>query len=185
MEYIKIEIIKEKLKKDLLPKRYEHTMRTVLKAVELAIDTEADINTVFCAALLHDCAKYKTPDANDEALLNDFIEFQPIFHAPYGAIIAQREYGITDEKVLNAIRYHSTGRKNMSIEEMIVCLADAIEDGREYPNLDIIRKNTHSSIKKGLLTYLRNVVNYETSRGNKIHHLTLEAIEDLEKTEEI
>lgn len=185
MEYIKIEIIKEKLKKDLLPKRYEHTMRTVLKAIELSVGTDADINTVFCAALLHDCAKYKTPDSSDEEKLNDFLEYKAIVHAPFGAIIAEREYGITDEKVLNAIRFHSTGRRNMTIEEMIVCLADAIEDGRDYPNLDIIRKNTYISIKKGLLTYLKNVVDYETSRGNKIHHLTIEAIDDLEKTEEI
>ncbi len=185
MDYIKIEIVKEKLKKDLLPKRYEHTMRTVLKAMELASGTNADKDVVFTAALLHDCAKYKTPSKDEEKLLGDFVEYMPILHAPFGAIVAEKEYGIKDEAILNAIKYHSTGRFGMSIEEMIVCLADAIEDGREYPNLDAIKDAAKISIEKGLLKYLKNVVEYEKGRGNSIHHLTYEAINFLEITEEV
>ncbi len=176
MDYTKIEQIKEKLKAELKPQRYEHTMHTVLKAMELAVGTEADMKKVFIASLLHDCAKYRTPNEEQKKQLTDFLQCKAIIHAPFGAIIAKEEYGIADETILNAIKYHSTGRREMSVEEMIVCLADAIEDSRDYPNLENIRNATKISMKHGLLECLSGVVRFETSKGNKIHHLTLETI---------
>ena len=112
----------------------------------------------------------------------DFLDCEAIIHAPFGAIIAKEEYGITDETILNAIKYHTTGRREMSIEEIIVCLADAIEDLRDYPNLNNIKKATEKGLKNGLLVCLQGVVKYETEKGNKIHHLTLEAIEWLKES---
>lgn len=181
MDYIKICQFKEKLKKELKPQRYDHTMSTVLKAMELCQGTNANRDTVYIAALLHDCAKYRFPDDEQVKKLKDFLFCEAIIHAPLGAIIANEEYGITDKKVLNAIKYHSTGRKNMSLEEMIVCLADAIEDSRNYPNLENINNETKKSIKHGLLCCLQGVKEYETQKGNKIHHLTLEAIDWLKE----
>ncbi len=181
MDYTKIEIFKEKLKKDLKPQRYEHTLSTVLKALELSIGTDADKEKVFVAALLHDCAKYKIPNDAQKELLKDFLDCEPIIHAPFGAIIAKEEYGITDETILNAIKYHSTGRRGMTTEEIIVCLADAIEDLRDYPNLENIKKATEEGLKYGLLESLLGVVEFETGKGNKIHYLTLEAIEWLKE----
>ena len=181
MDYTQIEKIKEKLKKDLNPQRYEHTLRTVLKAMELGVGSKADKEVVFIAALLHDCAKYKIPSERQKSALSDFVDFEPIIHAPFGAIVAQEEYGISDERILNAIKYHTTGRAGMTIEEMIVFLADAIEDGREYPNLVNIKENTKKSIKHGVLTSLEGVVSFESSKGTVIHHLTLEAIRDIKE----
>lgn len=182
MDYTKIEFFKEKLKKDLKPQRYEHTLSTVLKAMELSVGTDADKEKVFIAALLHDCAKYKTPNEVQKGFLEDFLECAPIIHAPFGAIIAKEEYGIDDEIILNAIKYHSTGRRGMSTEEIIVCLADAIEDLRDYPNLESIRKATRKGLKYGLLESLSGVVAFESGKGNKIHHLTIEAIEWLKES---
>ncbi len=181
MDYIKVELIKEKLKKDLKPQRYEHTLRTVLKAMELSMGTAADKEVVFYASLLHDCAKYKKPNESQKKHLEDFADCEPIIHAPLGAIVAQEEYGICDERILNAIKYHSTGRAKMTIEEMIVFLADALEDGRDYPNLGNIKKSTETSLKAGVLTSLEGVFRYESEKGNKVHHLTLEAIEDIKE----
>ena len=182
MDYTKIMFFKEKLKKDLKPQRYAHTLSTVLKAMELSVGTDADKEKVFIAALLHDCAKYKTPDEKQKEFLKDFLDCTQIIHAPFGAIIAKEEYGICDETILNAIKYHSTGRRKMTIEEIIVCLADAIEDLRDYPNLDNIKKATHKGLKYGLLESLSGVVRFETEKGNKIHHLTIEAIEWLKES---
>lgn len=176
MDYIKICEFKEKLKRELKPQRYEHTMSTVLKAMELCQGTKADRDKVYIASLLHDCAKYRFPDEEQRKILKDFIDFEPIIHGPLGAIIAKEEYGITDKKILNAIKYHSTGRPNMTIEEKIVCLADAIEDSRNYPNLENIKNETKKSIEHGLICSLSGVVDYETSKGNKIHHLTIETL---------
>ncbi len=179
MNYTKIEEYKEKLKKDLKPERYQHTMSTVIKAMELSVGTDADKEVVFIAALLHDCAKYKTPTSAQKEELTGFLDCPPIIHAPFGAIIAREEYGITDERILNAVKYHTTGRKGMSIEEMIVCLADAIEDSRNYPNLENVKNAAKQGIIEGMIAYLSGVIKYEASKGNSIHHLTLEALEDL------
>ena len=181
MDYIKIEEFKQKLKIDLKPQRYQHTLFTIIKAMELAVGTSADKDVVFIAALLHDCAKYKTPNESQLSDLKDFVECPAIVHATFGALIAEEEYGITDKRILEAIKYHSTGRREMSIEEMIVCLADAIEDSRDYPNLENIRNATKKGIKYGLLESLSGVVKYESEKGNKIHHLTSEAIEWLKE----
>ncbi len=187
MDYTKIETIKQKLKNILDEKRYAHTLRTVNMAMELCMGTNADKEKVFLAALLHDCAKpYASIDEYNplvpnkkiwEEELKEYMPFPKILHGPLGVLVARCEYGINDETVLNAIKYHSTGRPGMSIEEKIVFLADAIEDGREYPNVENIRRKTRISIDQGILESLRGIEKCE----KEIHHLTHETIEYLEK----
>lgn len=181
MNYTKISRFKEKLKNDLKPQRYQHTINTVLKAMELSVGEDVDKEIVFVASLLHDCAKYKTPNEEQKKELSDFIDCPPVIHAPFGAIIARDEYGITDERILNTIKYHTTGRGGMTKEEMIVCLADAIEDGRDYSGLERVREEAEQGIIEGMIANLSNVIEYETKKGNTVHHLTLEALEDLKK----
>ncbi len=176
MDYTQIELFKEKLKRELKKERYEHTLRTVLTAMELASGTDADRDKVFVASLLHDCAKYRTPTQKQKEEIKEFDGFDKIIHAPLGAIIARDEYGISDETVLNGIKYHTTGRKNMSTEEKIVCLADAIEDGRDYNGVENIRNRAKISVDEGLIAYFENVIGYE--KGG-IHYLTAEALEDI------
>lgn len=179
MDYIQIENIKQQLKKSLPEKTYLHTLRTAQKAIELCKCTDANQDVVLLSALLHDCAKKDVPTKEQLAKLADFAEYPKVIHAPLGSFKAKKEYGITDKKILDCIYYHTTGRPEMSIEEMIVFLADAIEDGRDYPGLDKIRKKAEISIKLGVLQSLENVVEFETANGNKIHHLTIETINDL------
>lgn len=179
MDYTKIDDIKQKLKESLPERTYLHTLRTVDKAMELCGDTSANKDVVFFAALLHDCAKKDIPTEKQLIELADFAEYPKVIHAPLGAAKANEEYGITDKRVIDCIYYHTTGRPNMSIEEMIVFLADAIEDGRDYPGVDEIREQTKISIKSGVLKSLEGVVKHETLNGNKIHHLTIETINDL------
>lgn len=179
MDYTKIENIKQKLKQTLPERTYLHTLRTVDKAMELCKQTDADADVVFMAALLHDCAKKDVPTEQQLVKFADFADFSKVIHAPLGADKARREFGITDKKIIDCIFYHTTGKAKMSIEEMIVFLADAIEDGRDYPGLEEIREEAKLSIKAGVLQSLENVVKFESANGNKLHHLTLEAIKDL------
>lgn len=174
MDYTEIEGFKAKLKNELKPERYQHTLRTVLTAQELCFGTAADREKVFVAALLHDCAKYKSPTSEQKKMLDGFLGYDKIIHAPLGVLVAKEEYGITDETVLNAIKYHTTGRENMTAEEKIVCLADAIEDGREYPGVENIRAAAKKSVDDGLVAYFENVISFEG--GENIHRLTLDAL---------
>jgi hydrolase, HD family len=176
MNYIRIEEIKKELKKNLPEKTYLHTLRTVNMAMELCVDTAADRNVVFLAALLHDCAKKTKPNSEQLLELDDFAGYEKVIHAPLGAVIARQKYGIQEERVLNAIRYHTTGRPQMNLEEQIVFLADAIEDERDYPGVEQIREKTKLSIADGVLESLRGTVQFETGNGSRLHPLTLQAI---------
>lgn len=139
--------IKEKLKNCLSEERYCHTLGTADCAVELAKKYGVDEKKAYLAGLLHDCAKCKT---NDELLKIikenlkdiDICELQnyKTLHAPVGAYFAQTEYGIEDKEILDAIRYHTIGRVNMSFFEKVIFLADKIETNtREKKYTDGIR----------------------------------------------
>ncbi len=180
-DYIKINAFKQKLKETLTEKRYQHTLRTLQKAMELSMCLECDREAVFWAALLHDCAKYTVPTEKQKAQLGDFAGYDKIIHAPLGAIVAREEYGISDERILNAIKYHTTGRANMTNEDKIVFLADAIEDGREYPNVERIRKETEKSIDDGIIASLEGVLEFEKNEQSGIHYLTKEALDYLKE----
>ena len=56
-----------------------------------------------------------------------------LWHGPVGAIIARNEFGIEDEDILNAIRFHTTGRAGMSTLEKLIYVSDMIEPGRNFP----------------------------------------------------
>lgn len=121
----------QKVKELMTNCRYVHTVNTAVMAKEIAKTLkDADENKIVIAALLHDCAKCLTPqemidiDANISALP------QPIRHGHIGAILAEKQFLVTDKDILNAIRYHSTGRPKMSLMEKIIYVADAIEEGR-------------------------------------------------------
>ncbi len=185
MNYTEIEAIKDKLKAALPEKTYLHSLRTVCMAMELSLGSTADRDVVFLASLLHDCAKKRMPDERHLAELRDFIGYDSVIHAPLGAMIAKEEYGIRDARVLDAIRYHTTGKAKMTIEEKIVFLADAIEDGRDYPEVAYIREQTKCSLDNGVLASLKSTVNFVESKGNAVHPLTIEAMDYLKNEREM
>lgn len=125
-----IEEIKEKLKNCLNEERYWHSIGTMEMAEELAERFGCDIEKAKIAGLLHDCAKCLTNDELKEYYA-DFEEFEKIspktWHAPAGAIIAKRDWNITDDEILSAIRWHTIGKKDMTDFEKIIFLADKIE----------------------------------------------------------
>lgn len=125
-----IEIIKEKLKACLSYERYIHSLGTMEKAMELAAEFGCDVDKAQVAGLLHDCAKCM-PNEELEKFKYNFEECEKLssktWHAPVGAYIAQRDYGVVDEEILSSIRWHTIGKKNMTDFEKIIFLADKIE----------------------------------------------------------
>ncbi len=126
-----IEQIKEKLKICLSAERYEHSIGTMEKAIELAKCFGENVQKAEIAGLLHDCAKCLTKEELKK-YTKIFDECEKLssktWHAPVGAILAKEIYAIEDEQILSAIRWHTIGKKNMSDFEKIIFLADKIED---------------------------------------------------------
>ncbi|MEG1706467.1 MAG: nicotinate (nicotinamide) nucleotide adenylyltransferase, partial [Clostridia bacterium] len=129
-----------KLKTMLTPKRYMHSYYVTKKGLEIC--EEQDREKVFIACALHDCAKYidkKDYSKYNYANVNNLPD--NIVHAELGAYVAQKDFGISDIDILNAIRYHTTGRVAMSRLEMTVFVADKIEDNRPFETLSYNKGN--------------------------------------------
>ena len=122
----------DKLRHYLKEERFNHTFYVVKRGLEICKETER--NEVFTACLLHDCAKYVTPDDYSKYGFVPQTDMpESVIHSFLGAAVARRDFGVTDEHILDAIAYHTTGRPNMSRLDKIVYVADKTEDTRPYP----------------------------------------------------
>ncbi|MDO4289379.1 MAG: nicotinate-nucleotide adenylyltransferase [Eubacterium sp.] len=181
-----IDEMKARLQKNLKPKRYEHTLNVADCALALCDRYPCDKEQAYLAALLHDCAKNYTPEALLAAAekynldVDDVTQREPqLLHGPVGAAVARDEYGVTDEAVLGAIRYHTTGRAGMSRLEKIIYLADFIEPGRDYPGVDKLRELAFEDLDKAMIQALTNTIRYITNIRGLIHQETVIARNDL------
>lgn len=168
--------VDEKLKILLTKKRYMHIKGVVDKAVILAKRYGEDIDKCKLAAILHDYAKQFSYDEIEEYIKNNNlavdeleINSRELIHSKIASKIAQNEYNITDEDVLNAISFHTTGRVGMSMLEKIIFVADSIEEGRKYPGVDSIRELSLIDIDRAILCILNNTISYLLNSGLKIH----------------
>jgi predicted HD superfamily hydrolase involved in NAD metabolism len=96
-----------------------------------------------------------------------------LWHAPVGAEVARERFGITDEEILNAIRYHTSGRPGMSKLEKIIFLADYIEPGRRFPGVDEVRETARRDLERAVLMAMDNTIRFLLERGQKVYPLTL------------
>ncbi len=169
---------KDKLKKDIGEKRFKHVIR--VKDMALKLNTNIDVEKIKTAALLHDCAKYneeyffekykKYCDFSDE-----IIENKSILHSFLGPIVAKYEYGVYDEEILNAIKYHTTGRENMTDFEKIIFLADACEEKRDYEGVEKLRALAFKNLDDAVLFSLDATIKSLVDRKMLIFPLTIKA----------
>lgn len=144
--------LKQQLSQRLSTGRYEHVLRVAETAKLLAIKYQISVKQAEQAALFHDIAKCMDKDDLQKSLVfggadSRLISFHhELWHASVGAMVAHDEFGIKDEDVLNAIRYHTTGRFNMSMLEKLIYVADMIEPGRSFPGVEILRQQAEKSL---------------------------------------
>ncbi len=123
---------------NLPQKRLIHTANVVVCALKRARELGLNEEKVRISATLHDCAKYIDYTTEKEFVLPEKVP-QPVIHAYLGAFIAQKYLGITDNEILSAIRYHTSGRENMSLLEKLIFVADMVEEGRSYDGVETLR----------------------------------------------
>lgn len=176
-------MIKKALSKQLDAKRYAHTIGVAYTASSLAMRYSADIEKAYLAGLLHDCAKcIETDEKLDlckryKVKLTQFeIENPFLIHAKLGSCLAEKKYGIEDPEILSAIRYHTTGKPDMSLMEMIVFSADYIEPGRKMiPGLEEIRKTIFVDLNQAIRMILEGTMRHLKNKEQPIDALSLEA----------
>ncbi|MFE5319985.1 bis(5'-nucleosyl)-tetraphosphatase (symmetrical) YqeK [Paenibacillus sp. NPDC056579] len=184
----------EAVKAQMPAKRWEHTLGVMETAVLLARQYGCDQEKAYLAAIAHDVCKYwpvKEQESiiRDNHLSDDLLDYdKELWHAPAGAFVAERDYGITDEDVLNAIRFHTSGRVGMSLLEKVVCLADYIEPGRDFPGVNNIREIAEHSVEKALVAGFDGTIRFLLEKGKKIYPLTVltrnALLEEIKRLEE-
>lgn len=162
-------------------KRIPHVLGTEQEAIRLARRYGADETDARIAALLHDCTK-KLDMEQQLALCHrydirlDELEQHALklLHAKTGAAVARDIFGVKDA-VYEAIRWHTTGKPDMTLLEKVIYLADYIEPNRDFPGVDELRRAVYDDLDKGLLMGLSDTIDEMERMGNPVHHDTLEA----------
>ncbi|MBE5792994.1 MAG: HD domain-containing protein [Clostridiales bacterium] len=176
------------LKSHISASRYQHTLGVIECAKELALVFGADAAKAEIAALLHDCAKCIEKEkmialSLEEGFAPDDFEraSEPILHAPAGAALARRLYGIQDEEILNAIRSHTIGCIHPTKLDAIIFVADFIEKTRKpFDGLDDARKLSKTDLLGAMKLCASLSGAYVESRGGKMHPITVKMINDTE-----
>ena len=171
-------LLSSRLKKD----RYEHTIGVMYTAAALAMNYGEEIQAALTAGLLHDCGKYCSAEEQIQLCrkkniaLSDAEEQMPaLVHAKLGVYLAEHEYGITDQSVLDAIRWHTTGRPDMTLLEKIIYIADYIEPNRKLiPGLPEVRKLAFQSIDDAICLWSKNTVEYRHETGKPVDPMSIE-----------
>lgn len=162
-------------------KRFEHTLGVEYTAAALAMAYGADITDARTAGLLHDCAKCLSDEKRlkicekQEIPVSDVERRNPfLLHAKVGAYLAETKYGVSNRpEILDAIRYHTTGRKGMSLLEKIIFVADYIEPNRHHaPNLPQIRQLAFEHLDKAVLQILSDTLTHLKESGGEIDPAT-------------
>ncbi len=155
---ISIEEMKLYLKDNLKQNRYNHTLGVVETAKKLAEINRISIEKAEIAALAHDVAKnlslekmQSIIDKNNLELTNTEKENSNLWHSIIAPIEARNKLEIDNEEILDAIRWHTTGKENMSILTKIIYIADMIEPGRDFPGVEKIRQTTFENLDAGVL----------------------------------
>ena len=169
--YAEKKAMAEKVKAALPEKRWNHTCGVVLTGIEMAEKFGVDKEKAFVACLLHDCMKYS--EVVHKGVPEDAIGTK-VLHAFNGAEEAKIAYGVTDEDVINAVRYHTTGRAAMSDLEKLVYLADVVEPNRHYAGVEEIRAAAFRNLDEGFVLSLKRSYELLLQTGKPVYYLTVE-----------
>jgi len=185
------EEIRQWLEKKLSHKRYMHSLGSEQTARELAEKFCADPDRAALAALLHDNAKKLSDEElldiiknNDLNLSQEEMRSIKILHSPVGAFIAEKDLGIKDREVLDAIRYHTVGKSDMTPLQKIVFIADKIEPNTrdvEFRDKILQKLNETKNLDEGLLICCAATIKSLVKRKMVINKQTIEIWNDLVK----
>ena len=176
-ELYRVEGVKAALR-CMTPARRKHSVRVALMAAGIAAKYKLNEHDVVQACGLHDAAKNMELSAPELAGFSLAEEVPaPVLHQYTGAYLAEHVFGIQNEDVLNAIRYHTSGRPNMSTLEKALFLADMLEEGRDFPGVGKLRKLFYEDLDECMYHSLRCELKHLKKSRQSIYPLTERAFE--------
>ncbi|KPB05076.1 bis(5'-nucleosyl)-tetraphosphatase (symmetrical) YqeK [Bacillus sp. CHD6a] len=173
------------VKEQLTERRYVHTVGVMETAIKLAERYDVDKEKAELAAIFHDYAKFRDKEEMrriiiDQKMPHDLLQFHDeLWHAPVGAYLVEKEAGITDNEVLEAIRCHTSGKINMTTLDKVLYVADYIEPGRDFPGVDQVRDSAKSSLDVAVIQAMKNTMTYLITRNQPVYPDTFHAYNDM------
>ncbi len=175
-------LIKGKLKES----RYIHSLNVADSAKLLAAKYGCDEEKAYTSGLLHDVMK----NADDEEQLEVISKAgwvltdcekanKKLWHAVAGAAFMKTELGIEDEDMIEAVRYHTTARKNMSVLEKVIYVADFVSADRNYPEVDEVRAAADESLEKAMMLGLEFCIQEIAKRRQILHPDSVDAYNEI------
>lgn len=176
-----------KVKERLPEKRFNHVVGVMNTAVVLAKQYGVPEEQARIAAILHDVVKFADREwmrsiiekESMDPLLLDY--HHELWHAPVGAYVANYEFGVKDEAILDAIRYHTTGRAGMSDLEKIIYIADMIEPSRKFPGVDRLRAMKNDGLDRLMEASIRQSIEFLASKNQPVYPDSLKCLEHFEQ----
>lgn len=173
--------LREKAYAYLEPQRIAHVVGCESEAVMLAKTWGEDPDTAATAGILHDITKKFRGEeqlnlCRKYGIVYDEAEAQntAILHARTGAAMARELFHVSEE-IQNAIRWHTTGKPDMSTLEKILYLADFIEPTRDFPGLDELRELAYKDLDAAMALALSLSLGDIRRRGHEVYKNTLDA----------
>ena len=146
-----------KVKDRLGDYRYSHVYGVYKECIRLADIfglSDKDRDDLLISAIFHDITKaYNTKEQIELAKVlgvslspEDTASPKTLHAITASALIAKEFPEHASSEVCSAVRYHTTGRENMSTVEKLLYLADYIEEGRRFPDCVQVRDYFYSLI---------------------------------------
>ncbi|MFW2489994.1 bis(5'-nucleosyl)-tetraphosphatase (symmetrical) YqeK [Clostridium chromiireducens] len=179
---LSIEEIKAYLKTNLMEKRYTHILGVADTAKKLAKLNGISEEKAEIAGLSHDVAKNLKIDTMKEIMEKNNIILSEVeqnnanlWHSIIADIVAKDKLGIEDEEILDAVRWHTTGKEDMSTLTKIIYIADMIEPSRKFEGVEDIRKLTFEDLDRGVYYGLTRSIEFLLTRNLMIDENTMKA----------
>ena len=183
-------IVEEHFIKHSNIERFNHSKRVVDMALKLnAIHNfQIEEEKIKITAILHDYAKVYDDKLVDLVIkeygINDpVLKVKSIHHALVGDIVIKEELGIDDIEILDAVKYHSTGKPKMSALCKIIFLADYIEMDRTFKEAEIVREVAYKDIDEAIVMMTKNSIDHIESKGYAVYPLTFDTYNYYKKGE--
>ncbi len=181
-----IDQFKEKLQTYISGKRLAHSLSVADDAVRIAKIYGADEEKAYVAGLLHDVTKQESIEnqllmaAEFGIILSSFERAAPkLLHAKTAPEIMRRDFGIEDEEILDAVRFHTTGKAGMSLLGKIIYAADYVEPLRDFKGVEKLRKLVDKDLDEALIAALEMTICDILKDGKLLHSDTVNARNEL------
>lgn len=173
---------RELLRGKLNPRRLFHSECVSECAGVLAERYGASVEKARLAGLLHDVMK-NAPANEQLALMPDIMPLEllntKVWHQISGEAFLRQNGIVTDEEILGAVRWHTTGKAGMTLLEKIIYVADFISADRDYKDVEVVRRLAYISLEHAILYTSRYTVNKMVSQDLLLHPATVECYNDM------